>query len=257
MDELERDLRATLGNLADGARSSDELVDTTIARGAQIRRRRRTFAASAIAAGALVVAIAVASIAGAGTRGSTPVRVADPGGSSSTSELTSTTTTTTVVPTTTTTPAPPVAPRPGSGAHHPKPGVGGGPVTTTTVSTCNSSEPSVDPFARTGERYTALPNGDIEAGFGGHPTGPGREAYYYVLDDGTTYYGGFLQSYSPEQFGTHYFDLYTVSGGVTECLGRVTFTVGTDVGSTTSTTSTTIGNDTTTTAPVTTTSIAH
>ena len=130
-------------------------------------------------------------------------------------------------------------------------------MTTTTVSTCNSSQPSTDGFARSGEQYTPLPNGDIEVSFGGHPTGPGREAYYYVLDDGTSYYGGFLQSYAPDQFGTHWFDLFTVSGGVTDCLGRVTFTVGTDAGPTTSTTSTTIGNDTTTTAPVTTTSMPH
>jgi hypothetical protein len=253
MDELERDLRKTLGNLADGARSSDELIDTTIARSAQIRRRRRTFAASAIAAVALVVAIAVASIAGAGTRG-TPVRVADPGGGSSTSELTSTTTTTTVSPTTTTTPAPIVAPRPGSGAHHPKPGVGGGPVTTTTTAPCDPTRPSTDAGARAGEQYTSLPDGDIEVSFGGHAFGPARETYYYVLDDGSTHVAGFVQTYAPDQFGTHWFDLSAVGGGVMYCLGRVTFTVGIDVGSTTSTTDATIGNDTTTTAPETTTS---
>jgi hypothetical protein len=252
MDELERDLRATLGNLADGAPPSDELVDTTLSRGAQIRRRRRSFAASGVAAVAVVVAIAIASIAGAGTRG-TPVRVADPGFGASASESTSTTTTTSGSTTTTVLPSPTVARSSGSGARVPKPGVGVGPVTTTTAPACGSQF-GTDPLARSGEQYTTLANGDIEVSFGGHPFGPGRETYQYVLDDGTTHDGGFAQTYSPAQFGTHWFDLYAVLGGAASCPERVTFTVGMDVSPTTSTTSTTIATDTTTTVAGTTTS---
>ncbi|MDQ1476043.1 MAG: hypothetical protein QOE62_1272 [Actinomycetota bacterium] len=252
MDELERDLRATLGNLADGATPSDGLVDTTIERSAQIRRRRRAFAASTVALVALVVAIAIASIAGAGTRG-TPVRVSDPGFGSTPSESTSTTTTTEASTTTTAVPPPTLARRPGSGSKGPKPGVAVGSVTTTTAPACGS-QATTDQLARSGEQYTTLPNGDIEVSFGGHPFGPGRETYQYVLDDGTTHDGGFLQTYSPDQFGTHWFDLYDVLGGTVNCVGRVTFTVGTDRGPTTSTTTTTIPTDTTTTVAATTTS---
>jgi hypothetical protein len=252
MDDLERDLRSTLGNLADGAPPSAALVDTTVTRSAQIRRRRRVFAASTVAVFALVVAIAIASIAGAGTRG-TPVRVADPGFRSAPSEPTSTTTTTTEPPTTTTAVPPPTrTPKPGSGTKDPNPSVVVGPVTTTTAAVCGS-RPSTDVFARSGEQYTTLPNGDIEVTFGGHPFGPARETYHYVLDDGATHYGGFLQTYAPDQFGAHWFDLYSVLDGITDCRGRVIFTVGTEPGPTTSTT-TTIPTDTTTTIPATTTS---
>jgi hypothetical protein len=252
MDELERDLRATLGNLANGPTPSDALVDTTVARSAQIRHRRRTFAASGVAAVALVAALAIASIAGAGTGGS-PVRVSDPGFRPPGPEPTSTTTTTVASSTTTAVPTSTTAPR--AGRKRPTSGAGVGLVTTTTapVIACGSAQPSVDPFARSGEQYTTLANGDIEVSFGGHPYGPARETYYYDLDDGTRYYGGFAQTYSPDRFGTHWFDLSTVSAGVTECLGRVTFAVGT-VGPTTSTTSTTVPTETTTTLPETTTS---
>jgi hypothetical protein len=242
-----------LRSLADGARPSAALVDTTVTRSAQIRRRRRVFATSTVAVFALVVVIAIASIAGAGTRG-TPVRVADPGFGSVPSEATSTTTTTTEPSTTTTAAAPPTrAPKPGSGTKDPNPSVVVAPVTTTTVAACGSG-PSTDVFARSGEQYSTLPNGDIEVAFGGHPFGPARETYHYVLDDGTTHDGGFLQVYAPDQFGAHWFDLYSQLDGITDCRGRVMFTVGTYPPPTTSTTTTTIPTDTTTTIPVTTTS---
>ena len=67
MDELERDLRSALDRLADGTVASDDLVDRTLARSVQIRRRRRVITVSGVAV-AFAAMAALASVADAATR---------------------------------------------------------------------------------------------------------------------------------------------------------------------------------------------
>src|SRR3954463_14142151 len=106
MDELERELRAELSRRADGPEPSDDLVERTVGRTMQIRRRRNTVAAFAVAAAVLVVTFAVAAMAGADTHRA-HFQVTGPPDS----EIAETTSTTAPVATSTTPPA--IQPLPG------------------------------------------------------------------------------------------------------------------------------------------------
>ena len=241
MDDFERDLHSELDRLAENTEPSDALIDRTRARAGQIRRRRNALTASGVAACALVIALVVAAVAGAGTHGS-KVQVANPGGIELPATSTSTTTT---VPVTTTTVAIPPGP-PATGGHPRSSSTV--PASPTTTMPCPSPPPE---YPATTGTYTQLPNGDIRVEFY-FPFGPARESHYETFDDGTN--GEFVATnvYSPAEFGPHWLDAWTVVGtGIRSCTDRLTFDVNpslvpTTVPDTTPTTDTTIPSDSTT-----------
>ena len=117
MDDLERDLRATLDHLAGGAAPSDGLVSRTLERSRQLRRNRRLIAASIAVITTLAVTVAATSVIASGAP-ARHLRVAIPpsiAGSSTSTTMTISTTTSVL-------PAPPTSsvsrvttPRPGQG----------------------------------------------------------------------------------------------------------------------------------------------
>ena len=233
MDELERDLRSALDRLADGTVASDDLVDRTLARSVQIRRRRRALTVSSLTV-ALAAMAALASVAGAATRAHVRVTappVIEPAATTTTGPPTS------IVVTTTT--APPSS-SPGTGARSHTPSVAAAPTSTTIPAPC---EPRTLTPADNGT-FTMLPNGDIEADFY-FPFGPARESHYEIFDDGVHVGQGVATNvYTPAQFGPHWLDAWSVTGGIQSCTERLTF----DVEPTLTTTTTTV-----TTLPVSTT----
>lgn len=263
MDELERDLRSTFDRLAGGAAPSDGLVARTLDRHVQLRRRRRVIAASSFA-GALAATVVIASVAGAGTRGAhvqvTTPPIAELAPASTTkAPPASTTTDTAGSPRSTTTRPPTSTPTtltPGS----------------TTVPTllpipaaCNP--PVVVDDTPAEAQFTLLSNGDVRVDYFFITLGPIGETHYFVLDDGTRGDTAFSRTYSPAEFGSHWYDEWTVTGPPGEsvsCTARHNFSVDPstatpDTTPDTSVPDTTIPPDTTvpdnTTVPETTTSV--
>jgi hypothetical protein len=250
MDDLERDLRATFDRLADRAVPSAELVERTVERKDQSKRRRRAGIVSALAAVVVVVSVTAASIAGAGTHsshlqvtGPTGVGVAD-----DTTTTESTTTTTTVVP----------PPPPGTTHHYTVPAARPTPTTTTAPACTPASFPVAADLA-------LLPDGDVQASFF-LVSGIDHETHHYVLDDGTTGEDGLTKVFTPDQFGTHSYDMWVDDHGDRSCTEHYTFdvepaavTTTTMPGDTTTTSSptdsTTLPTDTT--VPATSTTIGH
>jgi hypothetical protein len=240
MDELERELRAGLDHLADGPGPSDDLVDRTLSRGAQISRRRRAITVSSVAA-AVVAILAAVSIAGAATRND-HVDVSGPGFSESTTVGPTTTVPAFFFATTTTNPKPSRTSLPV--------------VTPTTPPTCPLA--IVDDTPADGS-FTLLEGGNIEVTYV-FPFGPARETHYYNGDDGTSGEGGFTNVYTPDEFGPHWYDEWSQPGNTAEdtasCKTRHNFVVDPSFATPASSTTTAPQNDTIpveTTIPVTTT----
>jgi hypothetical protein len=239
MDELERDLRSTLGELADGPEPSDDLVNRTVGRSGQIRRRRRVITVSSIAA-AVVATLAVVSIAGAATRHG-QVDVSGPSTPDDSTTILSTTSVPLLFSTSTTNPPPRSSTVPAA--------------STTTLPKCLPPPPVDDnPSAAT---FTLLGDGSIEVTI--YSTfGPARESHYFVFDNGTN---SATTVYTPDQFGPHWYETWSQVGGSPEdmssCKQRHNFVVDPSM-ITPTTTSTTVPGATTipveTTIPETTTS---
>ncbi len=228
MDDLERDLRATFDRLADRAVPSAELVERTVERKDQIKRRRRAGFVSALAAVVVVVSVTAASIAGAGTH-SSHLQVTGPtgvGAGDNTTTTESTTTTTVFAP-----------PPPGTTHHYTVPPARPT-ATTTTVPACT---PASLPNAA---ELTLLPDGDVQASFF-LVSGIDHETHHYVLDDGTTGEDGLTKAFTPDRFGTHSYDMWVDDHGDRSCTEHYTF----DVEPSAVTTTTTPGETTTTSTP--------
>jgi hypothetical protein len=243
MDDLERDLRATFDRLADRAVPSAELVERTVERSDQIKRHRRAAIASGFAAAVVVVSLTAASIAGAGTH-SSHLQVTGPTGVALPADTTTTASTTT---TTTVVPPPPVATH-----HHTVAPARPTASTTTSIPGCTPGLTFVD-----AADLTLLPDGDIEASFF-LVSGIDHETHHYVLDDGTTGEDGLTRVFTPDQFGTHSYDMWVDDHGDRSCTEHYTFDVEPSAVTTTTSTptnSTTAPTDTT--VPTTSTTIGH
>lgn len=228
MDDVERDLRATFDRLADCAVPSTELVERTVERTDQIKRRRRAAIASGLATVAIIASVTAASIAGAGTH-SSHLHVAGPtgGGFSPDTTTTASTTATTVV----------LLPPPGTTHHYTVPPPR--PSATTTVPACDASWTLGDAVD-----LTLSADGSVQASFF-LVSGPAHEVHHYVLDDGTAGEDGLTQVYAPDQFGPHSYDEWGDDGGHRSCTEHHTF----DVEPSAVTTTTTPGDTTTTSMP--------
>jgi hypothetical protein len=267
MDELERDLRSTFDRLAAGAAPSDGLIARTLDRHVQLRRRRRVIAASSFA-GVLTATIVIASVAGAGTRGAhvqittPPIAELTPA-STTTAPPSSTTTdtagtrrsTTTRPPTSTPTPTPTTL----------TPGSTTVPTLLPVPAACNP--PVVVDDTPAEGHLTLLSNGDIRVDYFFITLGPIGETHYFVLDDGTRGDTSFSRTYSPAEFGSHWYDEWTIAfpqGESVSCTSRHNFNVDPSIATPDTTPETTVPDttippDTTvpdnTTVPETTTSI--
>ena len=91
---------------------------------------------------------------------------------------------------------------------------------------------------------TLLDDGDMQAVFT-LPVGPAKEVHHYVLDDGTSGSDGIVQTFTPDQFGTHSYDEWSESAGNRSCTEHHTF----DVEPSAVTTTTMPGDTTTTSTP--------
>lgn len=250
MDDLERDLRATFDRLADRAVPSAELVERTVERKDQIKRRRRAGIVSALAAVVVVVSVTAASIAGAGTH-SSHLQVTGPTGVAGDTTTTESTTTTTVL----------ALPPPGTTHHYTVPPA------RPTASTATTSIPECDSGFGSGDAagLTLLDDGDVQVVFA-LAVVPPEEVHHYVLDDGTTGDDGLVKVYAPDQFGTHSYDEWGSGNGYRSCTEHHTFDVEPSAVATTTvpgdTTTTSAPTDSTTlptdtTVPATTTTIGH
>jgi hypothetical protein len=239
MDDLEPELRAAFGRLADGAEPSDALVGRTLARSTSIRRRRNAITASGVGAAVLILMFAVAAVAGPNDNGSNfQVAGTGPGSVPVTS--------TTVTPATPPTTAP--AGRTTTVPHAVSPTV---PVTTTTAASCT---PATVPG---GVILEMQPNGAIAA-IVSLASGPGAILTPYTLDDGSTGAGGFRKVYTPAEFGPHWYEITSPGVDGNPCPARHAFDVSPSSLTTTTTSGTTetsVPSDSTT-IPETTTSVA-
>lgn len=190
MDELEREFRAALGHLADGPEPSDDLVGRTVERSVQIRRHRRVLTVAGTA-GALVVTLAIVSIAGAATRNG-QVEVSGPGFSDDSTTTTVTTVAPILIPASTTTNSRP------SSTTIPV-------VAPTSIPRVPCTDETVVDDDPTSGSFTLLASGNIEVSYY-FPFGPAREDRYFTLDDGTSGTSGFTKEYTPDQFGPHWYE---------------------------------------------------
>ena len=236
MDDLERELRATLDELAHGAEPADALLGRARARATQIRHRRIAAVSSLTAAFAAIVV--VASVAAASPRGH--VAVSSPGATDAPETTTIATSTsvgiTSTVPAIRPTVSPPstMAPPPAS--------------TTTTIPplcgevVADGPDGDGDPKAQ----ITLLADGSIRVSYA-YFSGYANETAYFMLDDGTVSTTGFTRTYAPNEFGVHWYELwFDISGG--PCRQRHTFVVDPSVATPDITTTTTAPADSTTTS---------
>ncbi|HEV7525005.1 MAG TPA: hypothetical protein VGP92_08570 [Acidimicrobiia bacterium] len=241
MDELEPGLRAELGRLAGGPAPSDALVGRTFARSIQIRRRRNAVAASSVAAAVLAVTLVVATVAG-GEPNRAQFQVTGP------PDTEIPTTTSTTVPTSTTTApiGPPVTrPRTSPATVSVSPTTSGNCPAPTQVDVTSGLIYELDPTTGNVTVVVSL------------PFGPGAILTPYTLDDGSRGAGGFRKTYTPAQFGVHWYENPRPDLNGQVCPSeRYTFDVETPAATTTTTESTTTTvPPTTTTGPETTTSV--
>jgi hypothetical protein len=197
----------------------------------QITRHRRVLTVASIAASAVAL-LAVVSIAGAATRDG-HVDVAGPSTPDDTT-IVSTTSVPILFPTSTTNPPPRNTTVPV--------------VTPTTVANCaGSPEVNDSPADST---FTLLENGDIEMFHQFSWDHFHSIIEYFILDDGTTGSDSFTKTYSPAEFGPHWYVNWHKSayepGSPGSCKQRHNFLVDPSVitPTTTSTTTTTVPGDT-------------